>query len=246
MRKFHNKKTEVAFPPSNNNFMQMFSFQENIDVSNIKIAKEARISLIECETYGSFEVAEIKEILKSSFKDNQIFHQNDTFSIETEISGKTVELHFEVSFPSIKSMASNSVPEETIPYFCVNSSTSIYQQPKKRRFFANSLTDPSKFIPKDMDALVQKMTKLYLSSLKCSETDPENLHSTSIISILAGTSGCGFDRVLNLLADNLCVDLIKLDCFEFWNIEGRSVDKLLEATIERGKPFLWNLNWFRS
>uniref|UniRef100_A0A914PUX7 Uncharacterized protein n=1 Tax=Panagrolaimus davidi TaxID=227884 RepID=A0A914PUX7_9BILA len=208
-----------------------------IEKTDIKIAKEARISLIENLEYGTFDANEIKEILKTFFKNDRIFHQNDVFYIKTELHGHTITVYFEISSP-LKTETYydfDSDSDETIPYFIVNSTTSIYQQPKIKRLFPkNSFNKNTEFITTDMIKLTDKIARILKSQFY--QNEEKTVSSTSsITSILAGSGGCGINKVIKLLADKLCVDLIKIDCMDFWNIEGKSVEKLVENTVEKCK-----------
>ena len=193
-----------------------------IEESKIPVAKEAKLSLIEESNSKFLSPSEFKYLLKSFFSQNRLLYSGDIICLQFNQEEK---IYYEISF-----LNSTDSAGEKIPYF-VNQTTSIYQIPKKRGFFPRQSFDFQKeFLPKRYFEIEERMRNLF--SIKFEKSS--EVISSPLISILASTEGNRSEKLIEVLVDELGVDLVKIDCMDFWNIEGRNIDKVLDAAIERG------------
>lgn len=200
-----------------------------IEPSTIPVAKEAKLSLIENSEMKMPDSIELKMMLKSFFAQSKLIFDSDVIQLTSEEGNPTF---FEITFTN----RTNKDGQKQAYY--VNQSTSLYQISKKRRFFPRHKFDFQKqFLPKKYFEIEKRMFRLFQNTF---DTKNSSIFSNPLICVVASTFGNEPEKLIQLLADQLCVDFIKIDCLEFWNIEGRSTNKIVDVAMEKGRLFLKN------
>uniref|UniRef100_A0A7E4VJ66 Peroxisomal ATPase PEX6 n=1 Tax=Panagrellus redivivus TaxID=6233 RepID=A0A7E4VJ66_PANRE len=198
-------------------------------VEAIPIAREVKLARIDSNVDGtSIDDEDINALLKKHFKTPKLLTAGGLLRLAPE---KAPEVFFEVTF-TLKSDA-EPLPDITHQACLTDPSTSFYQLPPIRRHCPRKRVNrDEQFVPQNLRDLSTRIFRLLKPQFETKENVENTFMSMPVVSVLAASPGSGGNLALELLAEALAVEVVKIDCLNYWNIEGKNRENEIKADLE--------------
>ncbi|KAI1719378.1 ATPase family associated with various cellular activities (AAA) domain-containing protein [Ditylenchus destructor] len=248
---------ELAFNLFSGCVVEQFLMQviKEIPEESLPTATEVQVAMIrqpESE-YTDYRIFSVNENLQSFFGVRRLLQPGDVF---TFCDNKTDQTFFKVSF------AKNASADD-YPHFVHAESVRCYQTADVNNFFpGRRICKSVNFVPDSLHQVATKIRNIvrpYMQKAKDSSSSHNKIKSVNGISgslnqdgpvvILVAGGADGGHLFINYLCDLLCVNMVELNCLDFWQVGGEKVGGLQEKiknAFEKAKTFTPCVHWVRN
>ncbi|CAD5231815.1 unnamed protein product [Bursaphelenchus xylophilus] len=154
--------------------------------------------------------------LVSYFRVNRILNSHDIIAVNVNIGTQKSTVYYKIFHGK--------------SCFKVDSNTRLLQNHSISSRKPSSFLYDLRFVPSSMKNALSDPFRICDSIF-----DLES--STVTVNLLIGSIGSGQDLFLKLLANDLGVNLLKFNCFDLWNTEGKPTDSIVNGWFDKVKTF---------